>query len=82
MTKKQKSITSLEELKEIILKAKDEKTAFDEIHGVLVSVELNAWFAEHYAYDDNKTDPKYKRYKRPQEEAFSNLYFDVINELV
>ena len=82
MIKKQKSIASLEELKEIILKTKNEKTAFDEIRGVQVTEELNVWFAEHYAYDDSKTDPKYKRYKRPQEEAFSNLYFDVINELV
>lgn len=82
MATKQKTITSLSDLKEIILEAKDEKTTFDAIRGVKVPSELTKWFTDNYAYDDSKTDPKYTRYKRPAEEAFSNLYFDVINDLI
>lgn len=73
---------SVEALKEICLKAKNEKAAFQEVRKHKTTQELSTWFSNNYAYDDTKVDPKYKRYMHSPEQAFSNLYFDVINELI
>jgi hypothetical protein len=72
----EESTTTLQQLITVTLKSKNEESAYKAILKIkTVPPEIAEWFSKHYRFGkDGKI--------LIQEEAFSNFYFDVINELM
>lgn len=74
----QTKIQSLQELKELVISAGDEETAFDWVANAQVDSVVSADFALSYKYEHIGEGVILLTPK----ESFSNFYFDAINDLI